>query len=136
MIALSRLFAKCTSEPPDFMQVYEISDIFQKSRKNGVFYLYIFERNVLYHGGYCNSNKDDRQTAQVSCLILCRYTKFQTFFAKAAKMAHFTLTFSRKKFPYYRGACSSNTDDRQNAQVKSHILCNYMIFQTFLQNPR
>ena len=85
------------------MQVYEISDIFQKSRENGVFYIYIFEENVLYYGGYCNSNKDDRQTAQVSCRILCRYTKFQTFFAKAAKMAHFTLTFSMKIFPYYEG---------------------------------
>ena len=104
---------------------------FKKAAKMAYFtFTFLREMSFIMEGG-CNSNKDDRQTAQVSCLILCRYTKFQTFFAKAAKMAHFTLTFSRKKFPYYRGACSSNTDDRQNAQVKSHILCNYMIFQTF-----
>ena len=60
-------------------RIYEISDFFRKSRKNGVFYLYIFERNVLYYGGYCNSNKDDRQNAQVRSHILCSYTIFQTF---------------------------------------------------------
>ena len=61
------------------MQIYDISDFFRKSRENDEFYLYIFDENVLYYGGYCNSNKDDRQTAQANSCILCIYTIFQTF---------------------------------------------------------
>ena len=82
-------FSGSAKMTPDFRKytavvcrIYKISDFFRKSRKNGVFYLYIFERNVLYYGGYCNSNKDDRQNAQVRSHILCSYTIFQTFLQK------------------------------------------------------
>ena len=61
-------------------RIYEISDFFRKSRKNGVFYLYIFERNVLYYGGCCNSNKDDRQNAQVSCRFYADIRNFRLFY--------------------------------------------------------
>jgi len=46
MIADDKFFAKCTSEPPFFMQIYEISDFFCKSNENDTFYPYNFEKKV------------------------------------------------------------------------------------------
>ncbi len=51
MITPDKLFAKCTSEPPDFMQIYEISDFFAKVAKTAHFTLNISRKKFPYYEG-------------------------------------------------------------------------------------
>jgi len=51
MIASDRLFAKCTIEPPVFMQIYEISDFFAKAAKTAHFTLNISRKKFPYYEG-------------------------------------------------------------------------------------